>query len=243
MLLLGCRQIRKQRLKDKWESDNVTLYLGDNMEILPTLEARSVDVVITDPPYGAKRPSARRSAHERFAEIQNNDVVHSAWLIETSRICKEAVYCFCTWQTMEEWRRAMTDSGLAVRSCIVWDKQIHGLADIKTCWAPQHEFILFGSKNNHKLQGKRPKDVCSIARLAPNELMNPYQKPVPLIEAMLRPSTKPGAVVGDWFMGSGTTGVACVKMGRKFIGIEIDENYFEIAKKRIQEAQLQPRLI
>lgn len=71
---------------------------------------------------------------------------------------------------------------------------------------------------------------------------HPTEKPVPVLLRLAEMLTKDGGTVLDPFMGSGTTGVACVQTGRRFIGIEIDEGYFEIAKQRISEAQMQPRL-
>ena len=76
-----------------------------------------------------------------------------------------------------------------------------------------------------------------------NVFLHPTQKPVALLEYLIRTYTNEGDTVLDFTMGSGTTGVACVKTGRNFIGIEIDEGYFAIAEKRIEEAQAQPRLI
>ena len=81
---------------------------------------------------------------------------------------------------------------------------------------------------------------CNIWHIPPipsNKRFHTCQKPVPLLERLIRVSSNPGAVVLDCFMGSGSTGVACLNTGRDFIGIEIDPNYFNIAKERIESQQ------
>ena len=82
-----------------------------------------------------------------------------------------------------------------------------------------------------------PKSILSISNADRSNRVHPTQKPVALMEYLIRTYTNEGETVLDNCMGSGTTGVACVKMGRKFIGIELDPTYFEIAKKRIKEAE------
>lgn len=216
---------------------SVTLYHGDCLEIMPTLPAQSVDAIIADPPYGAKRPSAWRLAAERFKEIEGNDAIHAEWLTEAYRLTRDggAIYVFVCWQNMETWRQEIERAGYRVRSCIVWDKIIHGLADIATCWAPQHEMILFASKGRHELARPRPKDVIRTQRVNARSLLHPYEKPVSLFIPLIQATA--GGVFLDPFMGSGTTGVACVQTGRSFVGIEKDAKYFDIAKQRIETAQ------
>jgi len=224
---------------------DIQLHLGDCRDVLRTLPDNSVDAVVTDPPYGAKRPSARRLAAERFAEIQNNDRVHDEWLDEVWRVLAgdSAIYLFACWQTLEDWRQALETRGFRIRSCIVWDKVVHGLADISTCYAPRHELILYANKGRNELRGSRPKDIIACPRVPAQQLIHPYQKPGELLAELLVPSTDVGATVLDPFMGSGTTGVACVQTGRNFIGIEIDPTYYAIAERRIAEAQMQPALL
>lgn len=214
------------------------LYHGDCLEVMPTLEAASFDAIIVDPPYGAKRPSAWRLAANRFREIEGNDTVRPEWLDEAYRLTKDggAIYVFVCWQKMEQWRQSIERVGYRVRSCIVWDKAIHGLADLATCWAPQHEMILFASKGRHELARLRPKDVIRAQRVNAQSMVHPYEKPTDLFLPIL--AAIPGTTILDPFMGSGTTGVACQQTGRNFVGIEKDAGYFEIAQRRIETAQL-----
>lgn len=221
----------------------IQLMQGDCLELMKGLPSGSVDAVITDPPYGARRPSAWRLADEQFMEIKNNDRVYTEWLSEAFRVLTDggAAYVFTCWDKLEEWRQAMTLAGFRVRSCIVWDKGIHGLGDLKTCWGPQHELILFGAKGRHELRNPRPKDVIRVQRLSPGNLEHPYQKPVELMEHFIKASLTKGQTILDCFMGAGSTGLAAYKNDINFIGMELDARYFEIAKARIEVAQQEKR--
>jgi site-specific DNA-methyltransferase (adenine-specific) len=169
---------------------------------------------------------------QRFDEIIGNDAVHGEWLRDVQVSNGGACYVFCTWDTLEEWRQELLKAGLRVRSCVVWDKVRHGLADLKTCWAPRHEMILFAANGRHELIGRRPVDVLREQRVTPVSLCHPYQKPVALICRVLEASR--GTVL-DPFMGSGTTLVAAKKLNRRAIGIEMEERYCEIAAKRLEQ--------
>ena len=105
---------------------------------------------------------------------------------------------------------------------------------MKASYAPKHEFILYGNKGRKCFTGKRMEDVF-FANKTRNQNY-PTEKPVDLLKTFICNSTDENAVVFDGFMGSGSTGVACVNTNRRFIGIELDDGYFNIAKKRIEEA-------
>lgn len=132
----------------------------------------------------------------------------------------------------------MTGVGFRIRSCIVWDKLDHGMGDTATTYGPQYELILFGAKGRHLLRPPRPKDVIRVQKLL-HGIEHPYQKPVELIDHLLRASSDKGQTVLDGFMGSGSTGVAAQKLGRRFIGCEIDPAYHAIATRRIEAAAAQ----
>lgn len=218
------------------ESEPVRVIQGDCRSVLPLLP--SVECIITDPPFGARRPSAWRTADKQFAEVHGNDAVHGEWLPDAFRCLVDggAMYLFTCWDRMEEWRQLATDAGFRVRSCIVWDKGIHGLGDLQTCWAPQHELILFAAKGRHELRGSRPKDIIRVQRVNAGDLQHPYQKPVKLIRELIQASTNAGDTVLDPFAGSGTTGKAAACDGRRAILIEREPAYCDIARRRVKEA-------
>ena len=109
------------------------------------------------------------------------------------------------------------------------------MGDLKGSYAPKYEMIIFAHKGRKLLNGFRYADIIKASRTGNKN--HPTEKPVDLLETFIKNSSDENAVVFDGFMGSGSTGVACVNTNRRFIGIELDEGYFEIAKKRIAEAQ------
>ena len=133
-------------------------------------------------------------------------------------------------------------SGWKVQSEVIWNRGIHGLGDLSKQFAPMHDNAWFCTKGDYVFPHKRPKSVLSIDRLPANELQHPTQKPLQLMKVISNYITKPGDIVLDPFMGSGTTGVACVQTGRNFIGIEIAPTYYAIAERRIHDAAQQPGL-
>lgn len=209
--------------------DGITLIHGDARKILPGLPP--ADVVLTDPPYGLRRPSQRTG---KRADIQGNARHDAGWLKSLQLNSPAAVYCFCTWDCLEKWRSSMAKAGLRTRSCVVWDKQVHGLADLQTCWAPQHELVLFGARGRYVLGPKRPADVIRVAKT--NETEHPYEKPPELMSRILQAS--PGELVLDPFAGCGPVLRAAKELGRRAIGIEIESRYCEQAKELLRERWL-----
>jgi len=218
-------------------SKDVTLYQGDCLEILPTLRGEGADLVFSDPPYGINYQSARRTDSERKPKIINDEQPFIEWLPQAYRITKlgGSILCFCHWKVQEVFKKAITLAGYDIKSQVIWDRRWHGLGDLRSEFAPQHDIIWFGAKGNFVFSAKRPKSVVSVQRLAADALIHPNEKPVELLQHLIEYTTKLDDIVLDCLMGSGTTGVACIKTGRKFIGIEIDKGYFEIAKSRIEE--------
>lgn len=230
----------------------VTLHLGDCLEILPTLEAGSVDAVITDPPYGIGYASSRTMRMNGEPRVNDAsfgaDVFDPRWVaLAVPTLCNDgALYAFTRWDVAQSWKQEIESCGLKVHQRIVWDKRHWGMGDLRY-YGSQTEDILFASKGAHVLAWeKREGNLWSIWKgyvwSDAGGCQHPTQKPERLISEMITRSCPPGGTVLDPFMGSGTTGVACVQAGRNFIGIEIDPTYYAIAEKRIAEAQLQPAL-
>jgi site-specific DNA-methyltransferase (adenine-specific) len=223
----------------------VELILGDCLEVMRTMPDKSVDAVITDPPYGIGYQSARRTdKNSRFDVLDGDLSVPVEWLSQSFRVAKDnsCLFCFCRWDTQQTFYDAISKAGWNIKSQVIWDRGVHGLGDLKAQYAPMHDNIWFAIKGSYQFSGKRPKSVLRVDRLSAGDLVHPTQKPVSLMKVINLDLTREGDTILDPFMGSGTTGVACVQTGRNFIGIEIDPTYFAIAEKRIAEAQMQPRL-
>lgn len=199
---------------------DATLYLGDCMDILPTLN--KVDAVITDPPYGIAddylRPSAKGEWSNLYSEKINWDsfAPEEAVKIAVSLSNKAIVWGGNYFELPPK------------RGWLIWDKmQNHSSGHAELAWTnidiPIRSF------------------AYSRAQLSTENKQHPTQKPIGLMAWCIDLAGNPETIL-DPFMGSGTTGVAAIQMGRKFIGIEREPKYFEIACERIANAQRQQTL-
>ena len=205
----------------KVEIGNATLYLGDCMEVLPTLDR--VDAVITDPPYGINENSkkvasmGKLAAPKDYGEFDWDKAPPPDELIELIRT-KGQFQAFFGGNYFT----------LPPTSCwLVWDK-LNGTNDFADCelaWTNWPKAV-------RRLQWR----WNGMIRQGNEERYHPTQKPLEVMKWVIELCPKSETIL-DPFMGSGTTGVAAVQMGRKFIGIEREPKYFEIACKRIEDAQ------
>ncbi len=245
----------------------VDLRLGDCLDIMRTLPAASIDMIFTDPPYGhnnnngdlIQRWEAALGRGESGAPraiandgIEANDLFR-ATLPEYKRLLREEGCCCCCCccccggggpdPQFARWALWL-DKVLTFKQMIVWDKGPMGMG---WHYRRSYETVLVahkGSKcrwydSSHKVENV----IRDVRKIIPSAEQHPTEKPVELARRFIELHTRPADTVLDPFMGSGTTGVACVQTGRSFIGIEIEPKYFEMAQRRIAEAQAQPALI
>lgn len=215
------------------------LELADAHEFIKTLPDGSVDCVLTDPPYGIAYQSAWRSDKLlRHRKIENDEVPCTSWLPGAARALKlgGCLICFHRWDVGEIFRAEIEAAGLTIKSQIVWDKITHGMGDLNGEFAPQHELAFFAVKGAYKFPGARPKTIIRSTRIQGDKMIHPTEKPDDLMAQILKAITRPGDLVIDPFSGSGSTGAACIKLGRNFIGCEIDSTYYETAKRRLEAA-------
>ena len=204
-----------------YEHNGITIYHGDCREIMP--ELGKVDAVVTDPPYGMSFVSNYRSVqHMAIANDDDVDLLRFACNIPVSH----SKYIFCRWDNLNDVPKP--------KSYITWVKNNWSMGDLNHEHARQSEGILFYKGDNHFFPLSRPTDVVQTKRTG-NDL-HPTQKPVDLMEAVIKWTD---GLVLDPFMGSGTTLVAAKQLGRKAIGIELEEKYCEIAVKRLSQEVLQ----
>jgi DNA modification methylase len=215
---------------------DAVLYLGDCLNILPTLP--KVDAVITDPPYGIKEAAGKAktrtsglSSKRRNADLYRKDYGHSTWddapidsaLMELVRLAGRSCVIF-----------GGNYYALPPTSCwLVWDK-LNGDTDFADCelaWT------------NLKKATRRIQFLWNGCMRGNGETRgdHPTQKPISVMRWCIEQAGMPATVL-DPFMGSGTTGVACGQLGRKFIGVEIEPRYFDIACERIDRAYRQGKL-
>jgi len=214
-------------VKPYYDQDGITIYCGDCREI----DDLSCDVLCTDPPYGISYSSAWRTKHQRSAEIVGDSGL-AAYEMDALPAWARCALVFCRWDKLIAASVRMGQPN----SLVVWDKVIHGMADPTTCFAPRHELVLFYRGADFKFDGKRPADVVQIPRVPPERLVHPCEKPLDLLKWLI--GAVGGSTVCDPYMGSGTTLLAAKQLGRKAIGIEIEEKYCEIAAKRLSQQVL-----
>lgn len=195
---------------------------GDCLDVLPELPDGCVDAVVTDPPFGMEfQSNHRHKKHKNIAGDSCAGLLGFACGIPINH----SRYVFCRWDNIPEIPTP--------RSLVVWVKNNWSMGDLEHEHARQTECVAFYPGPVHSWPSKRPTDVAFHDRTG-NE-WHPTEKPVSLMRQILS-WTPPGCLILDPFTGSGTTGVACMQTGRRFIGIEIDAGYCEIARRRIAEA-------
>jgi site-specific DNA-methyltransferase (adenine-specific) len=206
---------------------NATLYCADCMDVLPTLP--KVDVVITDPPYGIGYKASQPGAINYGLIYGDEDDFDPK--------------PFLTYQNIVFWGGNNFANQLPVGGWFVWDKRVSEAADrmmgspFELAWVSNRKKYKIariqhgGAKNADALNG----DVANAERF------HPTQKPVALMKWCIEQVGNPETIL-DPFMGSGTTGVAAIQLGRSFIGIEREPKYFDIACQRIEQAVAQGQL-
>ncbi len=221
----------------------VTLYHGDCLEVMRDMADGSVDAVVTDPPFFA--PATHYQSRVNWGRKWSDMSILEQWwglqCDELKRVLKPDGHAlaFCNADSYPAFYPAMY-SRWDKLVALVWDKDRPGLGRV---WRHQHELIIAARNtgayepNDGRLRG----DVIRCKATLSRDREHPVEKPAEMLGQLIEACCREGGVVLDPFMGSGTTGVACVTTNRNFIGIEKDAGYFEIAKRRIQEAPRIPR--
>ena len=216
------------------------IYCMDCIKGMQEIESNTIDCVLTDPPYGIDYQSAWRTDNERFDKINNDKMPFIWWINEAYRVLKDggSLVCFCRWDVQDAFFKAIEWGGFIIKSQIIWDREVHGLGDLKGQFAPQHDIIWFATKGRFEFVNGRPKSILRYMRVSPDVLLHPNEKPIELIMHLINKLTTKHQIVLDCFMGSGTTAVACKMTERKYIGFDIDKKYVDIANKRLEQAVL-----
>lgn len=208
------------------------LLKGDCFERLAELGDATVDLILTDPPYGMSYQSSWRESPYKKIENDKNLEWLPLFVDECYRVAKNntAQYFFCSWHNIDVFKQELSKR-FQVKNILVWEKNNTSMGDLKGDFAPKIEFVIFCHKGRSLIRGKRDPNIFKFNKTK-NEL-HPTEKPVDLCQYMIEKFSDKGNLVLDPFMGSGTTGVAAVSTGRDFIGIELDEDYFKTASQRI----------
>ena len=218
---------------------NVKLYNDDYLNVLKDVDDNSIDLVVTDPPYevitggkngGVKgKPSGILKENKQLMEsIPKADL----WLSECFRVMKDGTHIYIMTNTLNltNYLNIINDVGFKLHNLLVWNKNntTPNRWYMKNC-----EYVIFARKGFAKsINNPSSQTVHNFDNIIGNK-QHPTEKPVELMKLYVGNSSQVGDTVLDPFMGSGSTGVACKELGRNFIGVELDKQYFDIATKRI----------
>ena len=253
-----------QVLLEKKEESNI--YLGDNIDVLQELYEQNgefVDMIFADPPYflsndgftcqNGKMVKVNKGEWDKSMGAEENHKYNLAWISACKKVLKKdgTIWISGTQHNIFDIGFALQQLGFKILNMITWEKP--NPAPNLSCRYFTHstELLIWASKSekskhtfNYDLMreengGKQMKSVWSFTAPKNSEKTfgkHPTQKPVDLLNRIIKASTNEGDVVLDPFLGSGTTAVSCVLTNRKYIGIEKEKEYFELAKKRVEDA-------
>jgi DNA modification methylase len=241
------KEEKKEELKEKIQSQRIETKISENikngncLEILENLEDGCIDIVLTDPPYGINYISNRSIYDDSITKrgLMNDgneafEILDKTCQILSNKVAQNAhLYFFCSWSVYSKFE-SIISKYFTIKTPLVWDKGNKGSGDLENDWGNQTEIIIFCVKGK-KLVNNRRGNLLSIPRLHSSKMVHPTQKPVELINEILEVSYTKGDFIVDPFMGSGSTIKACNKINAKSLGIEIDNEMFNIANKFINE--------
>lgn len=233
-----------------YRDDLVTLYHGDCLDVLAGIEG-PVDAVVTDPPYASgTRHEASKSAsgamqragrfHDRPIELDQMTTVGFVWLMRAvgqwaraELVDGGSLLSFIDWRQWPQLVGALETCNLRIQGMVVWDKGHFGLGN---GFRSQHELICHASKGVPAIHDKGVGNVLQAKRQEPVD--HPSPKPVDLMQRLIAAVTPERGLLVDPFAGSGTTLYAAKSLGRRAIGVEIEERYCETAARRLSQGVL-----
>jgi site-specific DNA-methyltransferase (adenine-specific) len=242
-------------MKPYYEHAGITIYHGDCREVLPTIPSGSIKLIWTDPPYGHGNHDNDLNAQlNKHRDLPNQPIANDSqeafrsvvdsMLTEAVRILADDCCCCCCCccgggprPTFAWVAQRMDSQGLQFFHSVIWDKANPGLG-----WRfrRQHEMIMVAHKAGGRLAWPNDKrTLANVIRVMPSRCReHPNEKPLTLVTRFAELTTRPGETILDPFLGSGTTLRAAADLGRKAIGIELEEKYCEIAAKRLSQEVL-----
>ena len=197
------------------------------------IDDNSIDLLLTDPPYGINLTPQRTNGKFHNEKVINDNTLD--WLPqfveESYRVCKNTALVFCNWQNYDKFKQEF-EKKFVIKNLIVWNKDWFGMGNN---FRPNHEFIMLCCKTNVKTKSNNLSNILTYRRLSPQKMLHSCEKPVKLLELLITELTEENETVADMFVGSGSTLEACINTNRNYIGFELDENYYQVANSRIEK--------
>jgi DNA modification methylase len=221
---------------DLWLLGKHRLLCGDSTSINAVdrlMGSEKADVIFTDPPYGYEFESNHYKDGNPHGMLKNDDTLLD-FLPNAYACAKEnaALFVCASHQTAHQWRE-LIDQYFTYKNLIVWKKNNWSMGDLEGAFAGQHELIFFAHKGRVTLRGERSRDIWEFDREPPKD--HPTQKPVELVAFAIDKTSDIGALVTDFFGGSGSTLIACEKTGRSARVMELDPKYCDVIVDRWQQ--------
>lgn len=211
----------------------IKIYHGDAVDVCRQLPAASVDLILTDPPYGIVY-------QDKNQEVMIGDYGHCLGLVLPSLwnvLTRDgAIYVFTSFKQLADWLYRF-QSHFKMNNLLIWEKERSSGMYMGANYGYSYEMIFYGSKGFHKLRGPED-DVLGHRRVSARLRTHPTEKPLDLLKRMIGLSSDPLDCILDCFAGSGSTLEAAKQLGRKAIGVEINEQYCEIAANRLSRQVL-----
>ena len=225
-----------KRVVPVWGNDKATIYWCDCRTWLGAQDENSVDLYVTDPPYGLDYES------DVFGTIEGDKELPTYWIEDAYRTLKpgRAMYVYCHWKTWSKLEAAVKAAGFVVKNMIVLRKSNHGRGDLEGQYAPKHELLMFATKGRHILRFpyKRSNDVLDVPWFSSQDPTRKHatEKPLSWYTQPIINSSEPGDTVVDLFAGSGSCGEEALRNKRKTIVMDLDIGYIPGMIKRLETA-------
>ena len=243
----------------EYKTEKYTLYNDDCITVLDNMiqNGDTVDMIFTDPPYrvtsrgnaGNSGGMLQKKINKAGQVFEHNNIEIEVYLPKFYKVLKETGHCYIMTnhknlthflKVIDEWKDPDTNEGFHFIKSLIWDK---GNKIMGQFYMNQFEYILFLRKGaGKKINNCGASDLISVpnkkTKDGTGKNIHDTEKPVDLCKILIENSSNPNEIVFDPFMGVGSCGIAAKQLGRKFIGIELDNSYYEIAKSRIESVEV-----
>lgn len=218
---------------------------GDCLEWLPQIEDESIDLLLTDPPYNVSMKSNFHTMGRKGVDFGEWDkgFNQSAWLDIASKKVKKggSILIFNDYKNIGEMKNVLEENGFVIKELLIWKKTNPMPRNRDRLYVTSIEVALWAVKGKgwtfNRQRETYENGIFESPIVHHSKRLHPTQKPLSVIEEMIKIHTNENDVVLDCFLGSGTTAIACINTNRNFIGIEMDWDYYEIANERIKQAK------
>jgi len=219
----------------KVRNSSQTIIQGDSRQVLPTLQANSYDLLLTDPPYGMDF----KSGWSNKGKIANDKIEDTVSLFESVlSLCVPLLkddahfYIFGNINYISQ-IQPIIEKHLNIKNILIWDRQVIGMGDLKS-YGKSYDIIYFGyNKIFKELNGTRDRDLLSFQRVTPSKMIHPTEKPIDMLEYLIKKSTNEKDRIIEPFAGGGSTLMASNNTNRICTGIELEAKHVKTIKERL----------